>query len=126
MLRKRFILFVILIMMFSASACSASALQPPLTLTPTQTLKPISTLQPVSTQTMSHLPLSEAEVPRVSVQDVKAALDGGEAIVVDVRSADDYAAGHIVGAINIPLTDIESNPASLNLDKNQWIITYCT
>lgn len=65
-------------------------------------------------------------MPRVSVEDAKAALDGGEAIVVDVRSADDYAASHIVGAINIPLTDLESNPANLNLDKNQWIITYCT
>jgi rhodanese-related sulfurtransferase len=45
---------------------------------------------------------------------------------VDVRSADSFAAGHVSGAINIPLTDIENNPAGVKFDKDQWIITYCT
>ena len=58
--------------------------------------------------------------------DVRDALDSGAAIIVDVRSAESFVAGHIVGAISIPLTQIEADPASVKLDKSQWIITYCT
>lgn len=74
----------------------------------------------------AQIPQTEADVPRISVEDAKAALDGGEAVIVDVRSAESYAAGHAAGAISVPLTEIEANPAGLGLDKEQWIITYCT
>ncbi|MDP3544027.1 MAG: rhodanese-like domain-containing protein [Elusimicrobiota bacterium] len=43
--------------------------------------------------------------------------------VVDVRSAADFAAGHIPTAINIPLADL---PAKLSsLPKNKTIVTSC-
>jgi len=71
-------------------------------------------------------PLSEASVPRVSIEETMVALAAGAAIVVDVRSPNSYALGHIQGAINIPLGEIELNPTGLSLDKDQWIITYCT
>jgi len=90
--------------------------------------EPLSTpTQPANlTQATSNLPLSQDAVPRVAVQDAKAALDSGQAVIVDVRSPDAYAAGHIAGAISISLGEIESNPGGLALDKNEWIITYCT
>ena len=72
------------------------------------------------------IPQSEAAVPRVSVEDAVAALQSGEAIVVDVRGAEAYQAGHIPGALSVPLGEIETNPDGLALDKEQWIITYCT
>lgn len=72
------------------------------------------------------LPRSEAEVPRVSIGDTLAAIQSGEAVVVDVRSDQSYQASHIAGAISIPLGQIETNPAGLDLDKDRWIITYCT
>jgi 3-mercaptopyruvate sulfurtransferase SseA len=77
-------------------------------------------------QAQEDLPQTEADVPRISVEDAKAALDGGGAIIVDVRSAESYAAGHAAGAISIPLSEIEANPTGVGLDKEQWIITYCT
>ena len=36
------------------------------------------------------------------VEDIKALVDAGDALVVDVRKADDYNNGHVEGAINIP------------------------
>ncbi|HEY2980618.1 MAG TPA: rhodanese-like domain-containing protein [Anaerolineales bacterium] len=72
------------------------------------------------------LPRSEAGVPRVTPADAKAAFDRGEAVIVDVRGPDAYARGHIAGAISIPLGEFETNVAGLSLDKQQWIITYCT
>jgi len=62
----------------------------------------------------------------VTVEQAKVALDSGAAVIVDVRSSEAYAVSHIAGAINIQLGEIETNPTGLNLDKDQWIITYCT
>lgn len=43
------------------------------------------------------------------------------AIVIDVRTADEYATGHIEGSINIPVDNI----SSINYDKDALIIVYC-
>jgi rhodanese-related sulfurtransferase len=55
-----------------------------------------------------------------------AAVQSGEAVIVDVRSLQAFQASHIPGAVSIPLAEIETSPAGLNLDKSKWIITYCT
>ena len=70
--------------------------------------------------------IPESEVPRVSLADAKAAFDNGSAVFVDVRSSEAYQTSHVPGAVSVPLDEIENNPAGLNLDKEQWIITYCT
>ena len=47
----------------------------------------------------------------------------GEAIVIDVRPSAEYDAGHIQGAVNIP---IESLPERLSkLPHDQEIVAYC-
>ncbi len=71
-------------------------------------------------------PQTEDQVPRISVKEAKAALDSGQAILVDVRSADSYKSAHAAGAISIPLENFENNIGSLSLEKDEWIITYCT
>ena len=80
----------------------------------------------VPTPTPGGTPLTEAEVPRVDLERARVAIASGEAIVIDVRSQEAYAASHIPGAINIWIDEFETNPAGVNLDKDQWIITYCT
>jgi rhodanese-related sulfurtransferase len=72
------------------------------------------------------VPQTEADVPRVTVEEAKSAFDSGKAIIVDVRSAEAYAEGHAAGAISIPLSEFENNINNLPLDKDQWIIPYCT
>ena len=74
----------------------------------------------------SGIPLTEADVPRIDVKEAKAALDAGQAILIDVRNVDAYAESHAQGAISIPLEKFEFNIANLSLEKSQWIITYCT
>ena len=71
-------------------------------------------------------PQTEDAVPRVTVAEAKLALDNGEAVIVDVRSAESYASGHMAGSISIPLDEFENNIENLSLKKDQWIITYCT
>ena len=113
------ILIAISVLVLSMLACNA--LIPP---QPTNTPQPTFTSQPAMPTAL--IPLTEDEVPRVSVEDAKAAFDSGSAIIVDVRSAQAFQSSHIPGAINIQLGEFETNPTELDLPKDQWIITYCT
>jgi 3-mercaptopyruvate sulfurtransferase SseA len=95
-------------------------------LSPTEepTTVPIQTL-PTQPQSNSVLQ-SESQVPRIGVSEAKAAVDSGQAILVDVRRVDSYNNSHAEGAVSIPLERFESNIAGIPLEKSQWIITYCT
>ncbi|MDZ7646229.1 MAG: rhodanese-like domain-containing protein [Cytophagales bacterium] len=46
------------------------------------------------------------------------------ALVLDVRSKSEYAAGHIRGSVNIPVDQLNNNTNRL-ADKNKVIITCC-
>lgn len=118
-MRKTKFLVILSIILLITSACNALA-------TPATTPIPTTIIEVLSTPTAGNIPLTAADVPRVSVEEAKVALDSGAAIIVDVRSKDAYAAEHIAGSISIPLTEIEANPAGMKLEKDQWIITYCT
>ena len=118
--KKINLLFLLLLLSLAALSCSPSVA----TKTAPSPTVPV-TVELTSTVT-SGLPQSEADVPRVSVADAAAAIQSGKAIVVDVRSAQAYQQSHIPGAVSIPLFDIEQNPGGVNLDKDKWIITYCT
>jgi len=79
---------------------------------------------PSSGSPTADLSIPYSNVPRVSLADAKAAFDQKSAVFVDVRDADSYHAGHIPGALNIPLSEFDASYSQL--DPNQWIITYCT
>jgi hypothetical protein len=96
---------------------------------PSHGTDPSAATQPavaVSPSLDPNLPITEAGVPRVSVEKAKAAFDAGEAIIVDVRTAEAYAAEHVAGAVLVPLGDIVQDASGVPLDKSKWIITYCT
>jgi len=118
--RKAKIFSAIVMLVFTMLACNFIA--------PTREPEPPVTtiVGPTSASQPDKIPLTEADVPRVSLEEAKAAVDSGAAVIVDVRSPQAYEAGHVAGAVSVPLGDIETNPDSLNLDKDQWIITYCT
>ena len=46
------------------------------------------------------------------------------AVIVDVRSEDEYAQGHIPGAVNVPLDDIDRISEMIE-DTNTPLFTYC-
>jgi hypothetical protein len=110
----------ILLFVLALSACSARPTQSQPTVAPTQVIESGQAITP------GMIPQSEAEVPRVSIEEARAALESGTAVIVDVRSPSAYEESHIAGAISVPLGEIERNLTNLTLEKDQWIITYCT
>lgn len=62
----------------------------------------------------------------ISMEEAKVIFaEKGDYIILDVRRADEYAEGHIPGAINIANEDIrDEDPAELP-DKEQVIYVYC-
>lgn len=51
------------------------------------------------------------------------AADAASKYVIDIRSADSFAAGHIEGAVNVPITDLLTEAAKAG-DKRIWIACY--
>ena len=48
-----------------------------------------------------------------------------DAVVVDIRDAEDYARGHILNARNIPFKEIDARAAELQKYKNKPVIVVC-
>ena len=65
-----------------------------------------------------------ASAPRISLDDFKKLAKGNGAVVVDVRGLDSYKAGHIPGAVSLPLAEIPARWKELPADKP--IVTYCS
>jgi rhodanese-related sulfurtransferase len=65
----------------------------------------------------------------ISATDLYALITDGDPdndpIIVSVRSAEQYAKGHIPGAVNIPLTDIAKTENLQKLDPGRLIVIYC-
>lgn len=62
-------------------------------------------------------------VARTSPRELASMIARGEVIVIDVRDADAYIAGHIEGALHIPLSYIAGEVPYLR--KGKPIVTYC-
>jgi phage shock protein E len=60
---------------------------------------------------------------RVSGSDARALVANG-AILLDVRSPEEFGGGHIDGAINIPIQELSGRMDELD-DKNHEIVVYC-
>jgi len=50
---------------------------------------------------------------------------GGEVLVIDVRTTEEYRSGHIGGAVHVPYEIIGDKIAALSADKERDIVLYC-
>ena len=67
------------------------------------------------------------KVRRVQPAELNKLLAKGQAILVDVRSAQAYAAGHLDGAISIPAAEIEGRAAELRRRAGtRQVVLYCS
>jgi rhodanese-related sulfurtransferase/predicted transcriptional regulator len=64
-----------------------------------------------------------AEVEAISREELVKRLRGNQVVVVDVRPAEEFDAGHIRGAVSIPLDELDERLAELPADSE--IVAYC-
>jgi rhodanese-related sulfurtransferase len=50
---------------------------------------------------------------------------GSAPVILDVRTPEEFAAGHIPGARNVPVQELGDRLASLNLSPSQEIVVHC-
>lgn len=67
--------------------------------------------------------LLRGEHPQVDVETVLAAVSGERSVVVDVRTPQEFAAGHVPEAVNIPVDVLRSRLGELTRDRE--IAVYC-
>lgn len=71
-------------------------------------------------------PAPTAEYKKISAADAKARMDSGDEIVIlDVRTKEEFDAGHIAGAILVPNETIIDKQPELLPDLDAEILVYC-
>ncbi len=60
----------------------------------------------------------------ISIKDARAYLKKG-ALVIDVRSAGEFVAGHLPVAVNLPVNEIEASWSRRIKDKNRVLLLHC-
>jgi rhodanese-related sulfurtransferase len=63
------------------------------------------------------------EVDTIGRDELRARLARGDVVLVDVRPAEEFAAGHIEGARSIPIAELERRLAELPPDRE--VVAYC-
>lgn len=66
----------------------------------------------------------ERALPHLPPRQAHALLDAGAAVLIDVRDADEFAAGHIAGALNLPRARLESRIEEV-VAPDQLVILAC-
>ena len=62
--------------------------------------------------------------PWVSTAEATLLMNRNDALVLDLRAADEYARGHVLGAKSVPLADLERRAAELDKHKAKPVIVY--
>jgi rhodanese-related sulfurtransferase len=62
---------------------------------------------------------------RASPLQVTQMINRGKTVVVDVRSPDEFAAGHLRDAKNIPLADLPNRIGELDKSKTRTVVVVC-
>ena len=63
-------------------------------------------------------------VPRISINEVKALMAKNQVVLIDVRDPQSFAEGHMPGAINVPFDHIPKYVDQWKKEK-RLLVTYC-
>ncbi len=62
---------------------------------------------------------------KISAQEAKKMMDAGGVVILDVRTQEEYAEGHIADAILLPDSEVASRAAEVLPDKEAPVLVYC-
>ncbi|HAL74437.1 MAG TPA: rhodanese-like domain-containing protein [Clostridiales bacterium] len=118
------IIFILAFTLVALSACSAPATSPTTGSTTSPSTPIASSTQPGDTSNTTQQPADIIQL--ISPADAKAMLESNpDVLLLDVRTPEEYAAGHIAGSVLLPYDQIEGRAGELPADKAAPIIVYC-
>lgn len=82
----------------------------------------VEQLAEVARLAQTHLGASDA-LESVDRRELRRRIAAGEVTLIDVRPADEYAAGHLPDALSVPLPDLARHLATL--PRNRTVVAYC-
>ncbi|RUS46931.1 metalloregulator ArsR/SmtB family transcription factor [Cohnella sp. AR92] len=81
--------------------------------------KQLIEIQQLKKEVLEH----RARMEPIALDELLERMEKGEVVLVDVRPEDEYASGHIPGALSMPIDELEKHLSSLPMDKH--IVAYC-
>ena len=67
-----------------------------------------------------------AQATDIAIPDLRERLAAGEApVILDVRTPEESAAGHVPGAVNIPVDDLPARIAEVPASRDAEVLVYC-
>lgn len=118
-LRKLFYLLLIIPILFLNTACDDDSTDPK---------EEVNEAEVLATYLEANSDFINTSAPATKkAEDVNAAVLANDATwaILDIRAAADYAAGHIKGAVNVPLKDIVTYYESNNLASKATVVLVC-
>ena len=79
----------------------------------------------VQSETGSEVEVSDVIFEKISPEDALTKIEEGSVILIDVRTKEEYAEGHIKTSINLPLDTLDSEISNYTTDVNQPLMVYC-
>ena len=107
-MKKGILLFLFLVISISA-ACAPANQQPSAA---TDAILGVSTA-------------AQAEYKKITAEEAKQRIDAGGAVILDVRTQEEYDAGHIDGSLRLEYNDFDEKLEEVLPDKNMQILIYC-
>lgn len=69
---------------------------------------------------------TEAVYLNITAEEAKKIMDeGGDYVILDVRTTEEFTEGHVPGAVLIPHDEITSRAEEILTDKDRLILVYC-
>lgn len=132
--KKLLSLFLVLMMLVVATACSAPAEEPVATMEVAEEAPATETSEEAPAQEAASLELAvnayfenlPEHIYKISqVEFVQMVKDGQDMYILDIRTAEDYEKGHVEGAMNAPWgTAISDNLKNIPTDKPLYVYCY--
>lgn len=72
-----------------------------------------------------HAPVDSSARQTSAEQLEKARVNHAKLLIIDVRSPQEFATGHIPGAVNIPVDDLPKKLEEMKISKDTTVVTVC-
>ena len=116
-LRKLYFLMLIIPLLFVYTGCSEDATDPEPTVNEAKVM--VEYLEANGNPVTTFAKMIKADAVYANVN------SGADQVVIDIRSADDYAKGHIKGAVNVSSTEVLSYYEANNLQNKATVVIAC-